>query len=129
MYVEPDLGTTLIVCATVLALLVAGGVPMRYVMMLLATAAAVVLMLMLGSHYQRERLLSFLNPSQCAQGTCWQYHQGQLALGSGGLFGDGLGHSVGKDGWLPEAQTDFILAVVGEELGVPGSSGSCSSTG
>jgi cell division protein FtsW len=120
IYVEPDLGTTLIVSATMLALLIAGGVPMRYVLALIGIAAVVVMMLMLGSSYQRARLTSFLNPSQCAKTTCWQYHQGQLALGSGGLFGDGLGHSVGKDGWLPEAQTDFILAVVGEELGVVG---------
>ena len=120
IYVEPDLGTMLVVCATVAALLVAGGMPARNLLILVAIAGGLVAMLTLGSPYQRARLLSFLHPAGCARSTCWQASQGQIALGSGGLFGVGLGRSVGKIGYVPEAQTDFILAVIGEELGLAG---------
>jgi cell division protein FtsW len=70
--------------------------------------------------YEVARLTAFLHPfsQQSSQG--WQSTQSQMAVGSGGLSGVGLGQSVGKAMWLPEAQTDFILAVVGEELGVMG---------
>ncbi len=120
IYAEPDLGTTLVVCLTITALLVVAGMPGRYLMILASLAAGGVLLLALGSAYQRARLLSFLQPSQCAQTTCFQAVQGQIALGSGGVFGVGLGSSVGKIGYVPAAQTDFILAVVGEELGLVG---------
>jgi cell division protein FtsW len=111
----------LVVCATVAALLVAGGMPRyRNLLILVAIAGGLVAMLTLGSPYQRARLLSFLHPAGCARSTGFQASQGQIALGSGGLFGVGLGQSVSKIFYLPEAQTDFILAVIGEELGVLG---------
>ena len=120
IYAEPDLGTMLVVCATVAALLIAAGMPGRYLLLIAAFAAGAVIMLALGSTYQRARLLSFLEPSKCAQTTCFQSSQGQIAIGSGGVFGVGLGRSVGKVGYVPEAQTDFILAVIGQELGLAG---------
>ena len=70
--------------------------------------------------YRRARLTSFLNPWADAGGAGFQAVQGQIALGSGGLFGVGLGQSVQKIFYLPEAHTDFILAVIGEELGLAG---------
>ena len=78
------------------------------------------LLLVLAQPYQRARLTSFLHPWSSQVDGGFQAVQGQIALGSGGLLGVGLGHSVQKIFYLPEAQTDFILAVIGEELGVLG---------
>jgi cell division protein FtsW len=120
--VEPDLGTALVVAFTVAALMIAAGMPMRYLGRLGAIAAVGVVLMVLAQPYQQARLTSFLHPwSQAtAAGAGYQAVQGQIALGSGGLVGVGLGKSVQKVFYLPEAQTDFILAVVGEELGVLG---------
>jgi cell division protein FtsW len=79
-----------------------------------------VILLAVAQPYQRARLTSFLNPWATKSTAGFQAVQGQIALGSGGLFGVGLGKSVQKVLYLPEAQTDFILAVIGEELGVLG---------
>src|SRR6201986_246289 len=120
--VEPDLGTALVVAFTVAALMIAAGMPMRYLGRLAAVAAVGVLLMVLAQPYQQARLTSFLHPwsSATAAGAGYQAVQGQIALGSGGLVGVGLGKSVQKIFYLPEAQTDFILAVIGEELGVLG---------
>ena len=119
---EPDLGTALVVAFTMGALLVAAGVPMRHVALLAGAAAACVVLLAVAQPYERARLTSFLHPWAAATKSAAGYQavQGQIALGSGGLFGVGLGRSVQKAFYLPEAQTDFILAVIGEELGVMG---------
>jgi cell division protein FtsW len=121
--VEPDLGTTLVVAFTVTVLLIAAGIPIRYLLILGAVAACVVILLALAQPYQRARLTAFLNPWASKSSAGFQAVQGQIALGSGGLFGVGLGKSVQKIYYLPEAQTDFILAVIGEELGVLGIAG------
>src|SRR6201994_4887285 len=120
--VEPDLGTALVVAFTVAALMIAAGMPMRYLGRLGAIAAVGVVLMVLAQPYQQARLTSFLHPwsQSTAAGAGYQAVQGQIALGSGGLLGVGLGKSVQKIFYLPEAQTDFILAVVGEELGVLG---------
>ena len=119
---EPDLGTTLVVVFTVGALMVAAGMPLRYIVAIAGAVAFFVMLMVLASSYQRARLLSFLHPwaASCKSGPCYQAVQGQIAIGSGGIFGVGLGNSVGKAHYLPEAQTDFILAVIGEELGLLG---------
>ncbi len=120
--VEPDLGTALVVAFSLTSLLIAAGTPRRHVLMLAGLAVGFVLLLAVVQPYQRARLTSFLHP--CAAATKanagYQSCQGQIALGSGGLVGVGLGKSVQKIYYLPEAQTDFILAVIGEELGVLG---------
>ncbi len=118
--VEPDLGTTLVVTFTITALMVAAGLPLRYLAMLGLLAAAAVMLLVLAQPYQQARLMSFLHPWSSKSTAGFQAVQGQIALGSGGLLGVGLGRSVQKVFYLPEAQTDFILAVIGEELGVLG---------
>jgi cell division protein FtsW len=120
--VEPDLGTTLVVAFTMLSLLLAAGMPGRHIGVLLGLGLLAVIVLAIAQPYQRARLTAFLHPASSAaiQGPEYQGYQGQLALGSGGLFGVGLGKSVQKIFYLPEAQTDFILAVVGDELGVLG---------
>ncbi|HSC02776.1 MAG TPA: putative lipid II flippase FtsW [Solirubrobacteraceae bacterium] len=120
--VEPDLGTTIVVALTIAALLIAAGMPMRYVAALAGIVALCVILLAIAQPYERARLTSFLHPwaNATKSGPGYQAVQGQIALGSGGLFGVGLGRSVQKIYYLPEAQTDFILAVIGEELGVLG---------
>ncbi len=120
---QPDLGTTLVIAFSITALLVAAGIPMRYLAIGFGVCAGLVLIFALIEPYRRARLTAFANPWAHAQGTGFQAVQGQIALGSGGLFGRGLGQSVQKIFFLPEAHTDFILAVIGEELGVVGVSG------
>jgi cell division protein FtsW len=118
--VEPDLGTALVVAFTVTSLMLAAGMPMRYLGILAGVAVAGVLLMTLAQPYQQARLTAFLNPWASKSTAGFQAVQGQIALGSGGFFGVGLGKSVQKIFYLPEAQTDFILAVIGEELGVLG---------
>jgi cell division protein FtsW len=118
--VEPDLGTALVIAATTAALLVAAGVPLRYLAILAGIAVGLIAIFALLEPYRRARLTTFIDPWAHAGGAGFQSVQGQIALGSGGLFGVGLGQSVQKIFYLPEAHTDFILAVIGEEFGVLG---------
>ncbi len=117
---EPDMGTALVIVFALTALLIAAGVPARQLFLLGVAGVAIVLLFVLAEPYQRARLESFLNPWATKSTAGFQAVQGQIALGSGGVFGVGLGRSVQKIFYLPEAPTDFILAVVGEELGVLG---------
>jgi cell division protein FtsW len=117
---EPDLGTTLVVFFTIVSVLVVGGMPLRYVGMIIGAAVIAGSMFVMAEPYQRARLLSFLHPFASEANGGYQAAQGQMAVGSGGIFGVGLGKSLQKLFWLPEAQTDFILAVIGEELGALG---------
>ncbi|HEV3000912.1 MAG TPA: putative lipid II flippase FtsW [Solirubrobacteraceae bacterium] len=117
---QPDLGTALVICFAMAALLVAAGMPVRVLATIGGAGAGAVLLFALAAPYRRERLTSFLDPWAEAGGDGFQAVQGQIAVGSGGLFGRGLGESVQKINYLPEAHTDFILAVIGEELGVAG---------
>jgi cell division protein FtsW len=117
---EPDLGTALVISMSVAALLVAAGVPLKYLGYLAAGGVVLIGMLVLVQPYQQARLTAFLDPWATASSSGFQSVQGQIALGSGGLLGVGLGQSVQKVFYLPEAHTDFILAVIGEELGVVG---------
>ncbi|HWE33996.1 MAG TPA: putative lipid II flippase FtsW [Solirubrobacteraceae bacterium] len=118
--IEPDMGTTLVIAFTVIALLIGAGVPMRYLAILVGVGCGVALLFVLAQPYQMARLTSFLHPWSSKSTAGFQEVQGQISLGSGGLFGVGLGRGVQKIFYLPEAQTDFILAVIGEELGVLG---------
>jgi cell division protein FtsW len=117
---QPDLGTTLVIAFTLTALLVAAGLPVRYLLMGAGIAAFLVMVYAISEPYRRARLTTFVDPWSHAGGAGFQAVQGQIALGSGGLFGRGIGQSVQKIFYLPEAHTDFILAIIGEELGVAG---------
>jgi cell division protein FtsW len=117
---QPDLGTSLVISFTMAAMLVAAGVPMRQLGLVAAVGAFLVMMFALFEPYRRARLTAFMNPWEHAGGIGFQSVQGQIAIGSGGMFGLGPGQSVQKIFYLPEAHTDFILAVIGEELGVAG---------
>jgi cell division protein FtsW len=117
---QPDLGTAMVISFTTTALLVAAGIPARNLLIVLGCALGAVVLYALVKPYARARLTSFLNPWAHASGSGFQAVQGQIAIGSGGLFGVGPGQSVQKIFYLPEAPTDFILAVVAEELGAAG---------
>ena len=118
--VQPDLGTALVIAFALTGLLVAGGVPLRNLAIVAGLALGLVLMFALLEPYRRARLTSFLDPWAHAGGSGFQAVQGQIAIGSGGMFGVGPGQSVQKIFYLPEAPTDFILAVIAEELGAIG---------
>ena len=117
---QPDLGTALVICFAIAAMLVAAGLPLRQLGLAAGAGALLVLLYALMDPERTERLTTFLNPWADAAGAGFQSVQGQIAIGSGGLFGLGPGQSVQKIFYLPEAHTDFILAVIGEELGVAG---------
>jgi cell division protein FtsW len=117
---QPDLGTAVILAFVVVAVMVAAGVPTRTLGLLALGAVALVAVFALVEPYRRARLTAFLDPWAHAGQSGYQAVQGQIALGSGGLLGVGPGQSVQKVFYLPEAHTDFILAVIGEELGVMG---------
>jgi cell division protein FtsW len=121
--VEPDIGTALVVALSLGALLVAAGMPFRHLGVLAALGVAVVIAVALANPYEWARLTAFVHPAATRLGSGYQAFQGQVAVGSGGLLGVGLGRSVQKAYWLPEAQTDFILGVIGEELGALGIAG------
>jgi cell division protein FtsW len=117
---QPDLGTAMVIAFTVVALLVAAGIPLEKLLVLGAGTAVLVFIYALAEPYARSRLTSFLDPWAHASGSGFQAVQGQIAIGSGGLFGTGPGQSVQKIFYLPEAPTDFILAVLAEEFGAAG---------
>ena len=101
-------------------MLVAAGLPLRQLGLIAGVGAFLVLVFAILEPYRRARLTAFLNPWADAGGSGFQAVQGQIAIGSGGFFGLGPGQSVQKIFYLPEAHTDFILAVIGEELGLAG---------
>jgi cell division protein FtsW len=117
---QPDMGTALVICLAVGMLLVAAGTPVRLLGGIFGTLVALAVLVALIEPYRRERLTSFLDPFSDAGDTGFQAVQALTAIGSGGFFGVGLGESVQKIFYLPEAHTDMILAVIGEELGLIG---------
>jgi cell division protein FtsW len=117
---EGDVGNTLILAVIACGVLFAAGAPLRLFFVLGAIGLAGIAMLTLAAPYRMSRFTSWLDPSADRLGEGWQVTQGQFALGTGGWWGVGLGGSREKWGSLPEAHTDFIFPVVGEELGLVG---------
>ncbi len=120
VFTQPDLGTAMVIAFTVAAMLVAAGIPLGKLALIAVAVLVPVLLYALVKPYTRARLTSFIDPWAHASSSGFQAVQGQIAIGSGGLFGVGPGQSVQKIFYLPEAPTDFILAVIAEELGVIG---------
>ena len=118
--IEPDLGTTITLCGMMLAIFLVAGVPVRLLVVASGLAVAMGLLAIWIEPYRRARVFSFLDPWADAQGAGFQIVQATIGIGSGGLTGAGLGEGVGKISYLPEAHTDMIFAVIGEELGLVG---------
>lgn len=118
--IEPDLGTTGTLVVTAFAMLFVAGAPPRKLGMIGGAMIGLAVLSILASPYQRARVLTFLNPWADPTGAGFQTVQAEIAIGSGGLFGRGLGNSIQKNFYLPEAHTDMIGAIIGEELGLLG---------
>ncbi len=117
---EPDLGTAIDMAAIVLLMLFVSGVRVSYIALTFLASLPVLYMLLFSVSYRRKRLMIFLNPWEDRRGAGFQIIQSLIALGSGGIFGVGLGQSRQKLFYLPEAYTDFIFSIIGEELGLIG---------
>jgi rod shape determining protein RodA len=119
---QPDLGTALLVAAAGIMVLLLSGLPWRYVLIGVGLAAAAAPLAWFSLHdYQRQRLLMLLNPQSDPLGAGYHIIQSQIAIGSGGVFGKGwMNGSQAQLDFLPERSTDFIFAVIGEELGLLG---------
>jgi cell division protein FtsW len=117
---QPDLGTTLALGAVVVIMLFIAGARLLYLLSLLLASLPALYILIFSVPYRRMRILAFLNPWLDPRGSGFQIIQSQIALGSGGIFGVGLGQSRQKLFYLPAAHTDFIFSIIGEELGLIG---------
>ena len=117
---QPDMGTSMVICFAIGALLVAAGTPTRHLTLIAGVLAGLALIVALIEPYRRARLTTFLDPFSDAGDSGFQAVQALTAIGSGGFFGVGLGESVQKIFYLPEAHTDMILAIIGEEVGLLG---------
>jgi cell division protein FtsW len=117
---EPDLGTAIGIVVVLAAILLISGTPLPTLASGGGIAVALGLAAIWFEPYRRARIFSFLDPWKDPQGAGFQTVQALISMGSGGLFGTGLGQGVEKINYLPEAHTDMILAVVGEELGLVG---------
>lgn len=117
---QPDMGTAMIAIFAVGVTLVAAGAKRRDLTLLGGLVAAGAMIFALAAPYRRDRLLTFLNPDSDIAGTGFQTIQAKIAIGSGGFGGVGIGNGVQKAFYLPEAHTDMISAVIGEEFGFVG---------
>ena len=115
-----DLGTTFILLVIFLALLWVIGTPGRVFTGLLILMTLAMLLMIVSAKYRFERMVGFIDPQGDITGANWQGIHGKYALGSGGIFGVGLGASREKWGYVPESTSDFIFAIIGEELGLVG---------
>ena len=120
LLMEPDYGATVVLCATVLGMLFLGGVPLSIFFSWATVIAGIFAAILLIAPYRLERLSMFLDPWADPYGKGFQLTQALIAVGRGEWFGVGLGSSVQKLSYLPEAHTDFLFAVVAEELGLVG---------
>jgi cell division protein FtsW len=121
IFKQPDMGTSLVIGAIVLGLLLAAGMPRRTMTKLALGAVAGSFVLGMADPYRKARLLSFLHPWADRTTSGYQVVQSMVGLATGGVAGLGLGNSRAKWGFLPNAYTDFIFSVIGEELGLIGS--------
>lgn len=120
LLLEPDFGATVVIIGTVLGMMYLGGVRFLQFVLFLTMFGAAALMLVVSSPYRMERLTSFMNPWADPFDSGFQLTQSLIAIGTGGWFGTGLGGSVQKLFYLPESHTDFLFAVISEELGFVG---------
>jgi len=117
---QPDLGSAMIIAGVALAMLIVAGVRWVYILPTLLMSLPVLYFLVMSVDYRRRRILAFLDPWNDPFDTGFQIIQSLVAFGKGGIFGQGLGIGEQKLFYLPEAHTDFIFSVIGEELGLVG---------
>ncbi len=117
---QPDLGTTIVIGAAAMAVIVASDTPFRWVLLLGVAVVGAVAFLAFDEAYRAARIEAFLDPYSDSAGNGYQVIQGYYALGNGGVFGVGLGASRARWFYLPNAHTDFIFAIIGEETGLIG---------
>ena len=117
---EPDYGTAMSLLTIVAVMVFAAGLSYRYILVSALVAIPALLALLLAEGYRRDRILAFLDPWSVRQDEGWQIVQSFIAIGTGGIFGRGLFESTQKLLFLPEPHNDFIYAVIGEELGLVG---------
>ncbi|MDA7417880.1 putative lipid II flippase FtsW [Xenophilus arseniciresistens] len=119
---EPDMGAFLVIAVIAMGILFLGGVNARMFFLIAALMVAAFMVMIMTSEWRRERLFAYLDPFSEAHalGKGYQLSHALIAIGRGEIFGVGLGASVEKLHWLPEAHTDFLLAVLGEEFGLVG---------
>jgi cell division protein FtsW len=120
LMLQPNLGTSAVICLMAGCMLLWAGIPLRILGVLGTAAIALGVVFALSADYRRDRLTGFLNPWEDAGDTGYQTIQSLIGVASGGLTGTGLGESRAKWGFLPEAHTDFVFAIIGEELGLVG---------
>jgi cell division protein FtsW len=119
---EPDMGAFMVIAIAAMGILFLGGVNARMFFMILGVLVAAFVMMIMFSPWRRDRIFAYLDPfsAEHALGRGYQLSHSLIAIGRGEIFGVGLGGSVEKLHWLPEAHTDFLLAVIGEEFGLVG---------
>jgi cell division protein FtsW len=122
IFLEPDWGTATLVAVETLVILTIAGAHWAYLVSAAIIGGELFTLLLLRNPLRLERILAFLNPEQYRHGVAWQTWHALLALGSGGLFGTFPGNGSLKNGFVPEQQTDFVLSLIGEELGLVGTS-------
>src|SRR6476469_2288401 len=120
LILEPDMGTAIALMVMLIGMLVVAGTPTGTLLSAMTIAGALGTFAIWMEPYRRARFFAFLNPWHDAQGTGFQIVQAMIGMGSGGIFGVGLGQGVQKIFYLPEAHTDMIFAIIGEELGLVG---------
>lgn len=114
---QPDLGSSVVLGLTTLGMLFMAGARVSYILLAVLGAAPVAYHMVVGTPWRMQRFLAYFNPDAFANKEAYQFLQARLAIGSGGLTGNGLGNGHQTLGYMPEAQNDFILAPIGEELG------------
>lgn len=117
---EPDFGASVVIIATAMAMMFLAGMRITYFILLLIAVGGLLALIAVSSPYRLLRITSFLHPWVSQYGSGYQLTQSLIAFGNGGFFGVGLGNSVQKLFYLPEAQTDFLFAILAEELGLVG---------
>ena len=120
LFKQPDTKSFILITATGISMLFVSSVPLKYILGIGLGSVLLLGGLVYFTPYLQERVKTFINPAQDAQGSSYQIQQSLIALGSGGIFGRGFGQSVQKFSYLPEPQGDSIFAVLGEELGFIG---------
>lgn len=120
---EPDLGTSVCIAAVSFIMLFVAGIRLTHLVPVMVSSLPGLCVIILAKPYRMKRILAFMNPWQDPQGIGFQIIQSYIALGSGGIFGVGLGQSRQKLLYLPGCHTDFIFSIIGEELGLIGAAG------